>query len=162
MPGGLIRVAGSAGNAVGGALSGSVRGMTGGTILVAGDAGDEVGRRMRRGLIAIGGRAGDLLGNHMLAGTIVLLGDCGLQSGYGMKRGTILLLGTTPPIGLTTFRSAGPTGSPVLPLVGRYLQTVGFVRDLSPFQADCELLHGDFLESGRGEIFCPAVSLCSV
>ena len=45
MHGGLIHVAGDAGDLVGSAYRGSVRGMTGGTIVVRGSAGDECDRR---------------------------------------------------------------------------------------------------------------------
>ena len=152
MQGGIIRVHGSAGNSVGGARSGSRRGMTGGTIFVTGDVGDQTGHRMRRGLIAIGGCAGELTGYNMLAGTIVVLGNCGARSGAGMRRGTLCLFGGTRVNTLPTFRSAGITSSPVLPLTGRHLRSVGFIDDLARFEEPYELLHGDFLALGKGEI----------
>lgn len=152
MSGGIIRVDGSAGNSVGGARSGSRRGMTGGTILVTGSVGAQTGHRMRRGLIASGGSAGELLGHNMFAGTIVVLGDCGPRAGAGMKRGTLCLLGKMHPPPLPTFRSAGKLESPVLPLTGRHLQSLGFIEDTAAFQEPCELVHGDFLALGKGEM----------
>lgn len=152
MRGGTIRVDGSAWNSVGGARSGSRLGMSGGTILVTGDVGDQTGYRMRRGLIAIGGNAGELTGYNMLAGTIVVLGNCGVHPGAGMRRGTICLFGGTQTKGLPTFRSAGATDSPVISLTGRHLQSLGFIKNTEQFQHHCELLHGDFLSLGRGEI----------
>ncbi len=152
MRGGIIRVDGSAGNSVGGARSGSRRGMSGGTILVSGSVGAQTGHRMRRGLIAIGGSAGDLLGHNMFAGTIVVFGDCGPRAGAGMKRGTLCLLGNSPSETLSTFRSAGTNSSPVWPLTGRHLQSLGFIENTARFQEPLRMLHGDFLTLGKGEI----------
>lgn len=153
MRGGIIRVHGAAGNFVGGARVGSTRGMTGGTILVAGNVGMGVGCRMRRGLIAIGGNAGELVGNHMLAGTIVILGDCGAHAGAGMKRGTLCLAYNNDAQLLPTFRYACRTHSPVLGMVGRRLQSLGFENDVWNANRQWQQLSGDFLASGRGEIF---------
>lgn len=152
MIGGTIRVGGSAGNLVGGARSGSRLGMAGGTILVKGAVGDQAGYRMRRGLIAIGGSAGKLTGYNMLAGTIVVLGKCGARAGAGMKRGTLFLLGESAEELLPTYRSAGTTNAAVLPLIGRHLQSLGFIENMQPFEQNYELFHGDFLTLGRGEI----------
>ncbi len=151
--GGIIRVDGSAGNAIGGSLAGSPRGMTGGTILIAGDVGVQTGKQMRRGLIAVAGSAGELVGHNMLAGTIVVLGACGGSSGAGMKRGTLYLLSDTRPPLLPTFRSAGITNSPISSLLGRNLESLGFKGSAERFKQPLELLHGDFLSSGKGELF---------
>ena len=133
--------------------NGSRRGMTGGTILIQGNAGDHVGHLMRRGLIAVRGNAGKFLGYNMLAGTIVVLGTCNSYAGAGMKRGTLILLGKSQPVLLPTFRLAGKTASPVLPLTGRHLKSVGFIEGMARFAEPCGLLHGDFLALGKGELF---------
>ena len=81
MQGGLIRVRGRAGHLVAAAYRGSPRGMTGGTILVDGNAGNEIGHSMRRGMLAVGGDVGDLVGFNMLAGSIFVGGRSGIRHG---------------------------------------------------------------------------------
>lgn len=152
MHGGLIRVRGSAQANVGGALAGSSRGMAGGTILIDGDAGDFVGRRMRRGLIAVRGRTGHFLGHNMLAGSIVALGSCGKNPGADMTRGTICLAEPTQQPTLPTFRFACTAHAPVLGMVGRHLQSLGFENDIWHAGRQWHHFNGDFLNSGRGEI----------
>ncbi len=153
MRGGVIRVHGSAGNFVGGARVGSTRGMAGGTILVIGNVGNHVGSRMRRGLIAVGGNAGELIGYNMLAGTIVVMGHCGINAGAGMKRGTLCLAHGSDAQLLPTFRYACRTRSPVLGMVGRQLQSLGFENHLGDANPQWQQFSGDFLASGRGEVF---------
>jgi formylmethanofuran dehydrogenase subunit C len=159
MRGGIIRVRGSSGNFAGGARVGSTRGMTGGTILVTGNACNGVGSRMRRGLIAVGGNAGELVGHHMLAGTIVVMGDCGAHAGAGMKRGTLCLAQGDAQL-LPTFRHACATHSPLLGMVGRQLLSLGFENDVGNAKREWQQFNGDFLASGRGEVFlaskCPS------
>ncbi len=153
MQGGTIHVTGSAGNSVGGARAGSTRGMTGGTIIVMGDAGHDVGTRMRRGLIAIRGNAGHCVGRDMLAGTIVIGGECGASLGLGMKRGTLCLSGNKTMQLLPTFRYACTSHAPVLGMVGRQLQTLGYENDLWNANRQWHQYNGDFLATGRGEVF---------
>lgn len=153
MQGGTIHVTGSTGNSVGGARAGSTRGMTGGTIIVMGDVGGDVGSRMRRGLIAIRGNAGNGIGHDMLAGTIVIVGKCGASLGLGMKRGTLCLAGNKPLQLLPTFRYACTTHAPVLGMVGRQLQSLGFENDLWNANRQWQQYNGDFLATGRGEVF---------
>ena len=89
MHGGSIQVRGDAGNLVGSAYRGSPRGMTGGTIVVVGNVGDECGHTLRRGLIAVGGSCGDFAGINMIAGSVAVFGECGARVGAAMRRGTI-------------------------------------------------------------------------
>jgi formylmethanofuran dehydrogenase subunit C len=130
--------------------------MTGGTILVDGDAGNEIGLSMRRGLIAIGRAAGDMLGFNMIAGTILVLGDSGIRPGAGMKRGTIGLLGPSPPAVLPSFRLACTTRLTILAMILRHLQAAGLgvAEDLLP--AEVDLYSGDLVALGKGEIFLRA------
>ena len=153
MQGGLIRVRGSVEENVGGAQPGSTRGMAGGTILIDGSAGDFVGRRMRRGLIAIGGRAGRFLGSNMLAGSIVAFDLCANDTGTDMIRGTICLAADQQRFEQPTFRFACTAHAPVLGMVGRRLQSLGFENDLWHAGRKWQHFNGDFLNSGRGEIF---------
>lgn len=152
MHGGAIRVRKSAGANVGGALPGSRQGMSGGAILVDGAGGDYVGRRMRRGLIAIRGKAGDFLGHAMLAGSIVA-GGCGVYPGVEMSRGTICVTDSVPGDLLPTFRLACTTSAPMMGMIGKGLQTMGFENDLLNANRRWHQFNGDLLISGRGEIF---------
>jgi formylmethanofuran dehydrogenase subunit C len=161
MAGGSIRVHGNAGDHVGAARIGSPRGMTGGTILIDGAAGQGVGARIRRGLIAIAGNAGDDLGHDMLAGTILVFGAVGSQCGAGMRRGTIGLFGP-PPTPLPTYRLACRGSLPMLALIQRELQAAAFApAAIEKLTRHVELHHGDFLQSGRGEILISAEILNS-
>lgn len=153
MRGGTIRVRGSAGANVGGPLAGSKQGMTGGAILIDSHAGDSAGQRMRRGLIALRGTAGNYLGHGMQAGSIVALGVCGSYPGVEMSRGTICLAGTRDPQFLPTFIPACVGDADVLRLIGRYLQSLGFDNDLWDSSRKWQAFNGDFLVSGRGEVF---------
>ena len=153
MRGGIIRVRGSSGNFAGGARVGSTRGMTGGAILVKGNAGNGVGSRMRRGLVAIGGNVGELVGHRMLAGTIVVMGDAGDQAGAGMKRGTLCLARNNGAPMLPMVRYACRTHLPLLGMVGRQLQLLGFENDIGDAKREWQQFNGDLLESGRGEVY---------
>jgi formylmethanofuran dehydrogenase subunit C len=137
---------------VGGAYRGSARGMTGGTILVNGNAGNEIGHAMRRGLIVIGGSAQDLVGMGMLAGSIIVFGKCGVRHGAGMVRGTIALMGEEPYTPLPTFHRACRCTPQILGLIDRTLQAHAFPSPLALRHQPVELYNGDFLEGGRGEL----------
>ncbi len=156
MLGGLIHVRGNAGHLVGSAYRGSARGMTGGTILIDGQAGNEIGHAMRRGLIAIGGDVGDLVGMNMLAGSIFVFGNGGIRHGAGMRRGTIGLLGNESYSPLPTFRLACRGPLPILRLVDRTLQQLGFASPLALGDVAVQLYNGDMLEGGRGELLLRA------
>ncbi len=153
MQGGCLRVTGSVGNSVGSARVGASRGMTGGTILVRGDAGEDVGTRMRGGLIAIRGNVGEGVGRDMLAGTIVIGGTCGGNPGCGMKRGTLCLAGKRSWQLLPTFDYACTSHAPVLGMIGRQLQSLGFENELWHANREWQQYNGDFLATGRGEVF---------
>ncbi len=156
MLGGIIHVRGNAGHLVGSAYRGSARGMTGGTILIDGQAGNEIGHAMRRGLIAIGGDVGDLVGMNMLAGSIFVFGNGGIRHGAGMRRGTVGLLGSESYAPLPTFRRACRGTLPILRLVDRTLQKLGFPSPLPLSEMTIDLYNGDLLEGGRGELLLRA------
>lgn len=153
---GLIHVRGRAGHLIGAAYRGSRRGMTGGTILIEGEVGNEVGHTLRRGLIAVGGPCGDSAGFNMLAGTILLFGESGIRHGASMKRGTIALFGDRQPQLLPTFRRACNMQPTALLLVLQSLARHGFPFPRELAHESFDLHHGDFLESGRGEIWVRA------
>ncbi len=156
MHGGLIRADGRAGQLVGSAYRGSRQGMTGGTILVGRDAGNEIGHSMRRGLLVVGGSAGDFVGVNMIAGTILVLGNCGMRPGAGMRRGTIGLFGPDPPPLLPTFRRGGCSRPLVLELILRHVRELAFPIADELFQANYWNYHGDFVAAGRGELLVRA------
>ncbi|MCH8045945.1 MAG: formylmethanofuran dehydrogenase subunit C [Planctomycetes bacterium] len=153
---GLIHVRGRAGHLIGAAYRGSPRGMTGGTLLIGGDVGNEVGHTMRRGLIAVGGSIGDTAGFNMIAGTILVFGGSGIRQGAGMRRGTIGLFGPDPPDMLPTFRRACRYRPDVLGLLFAELRRNDFAVPEALLTAQYDLYHGDLLEGGRGEILLPA------
>lgn len=152
---GTIHVRGGAGHLVGAAYRGSARGMRGGTILVEGDAGNEVGHTMRRGMIAIGGSAGDLIGFNMLAGTILIGSSVGIRHGAGMRRGTLIFLADEPPELLPTFAYSGEHSPPMMHLLQRQLEALGYPQ-AAGLSASFDLYHGDQIEGGRGEVLIRA------
>jgi formylmethanofuran dehydrogenase subunit C len=156
MHGGSIRVRGDAGHLVGSAYRGSERGMTGGTITVAGNAGDECGHTMRRGMIAIGGNCGDFVGINMIAGSVLVFGQCGARPGAAMRRGTIALLGPHAPRLLPTFRRANRSQPIVLGLLLAEIRRLGLPVAAELSRQDYWLYHGDWLTTGRGEIWVRA------
>ena len=153
MRGGVIHVRGNAGSHIGAATPGAKRGMAGGTILIDGDAGDEVGSQLRRGLIAVAGSVGANLGFRMLAGTILVFGGCNGAPGMSMRRGTIGVFGSSSPRLLPTFKSGYRGPLPMLRLLQSQLAAESFAVDRLPqLAAEVELLHGDCLQLGRGEL----------
>jgi len=156
MTGGTLTIAGHAGRCLGGAYRGSQKGMRGGEIIVRGNAGDEAGALMRRGTITIAGQAGQGTGFGMLAGTIAIAGAAGRMLGAGMKRGTLLLLQPHTTL-LPSFRFSGVSEPVFVRLLVKHWRDRGctaFDRLLDlPLARYC----GDFTESGRGEIWIPAV-----
>jgi formylmethanofuran dehydrogenase subunit C len=137
---------------VGAAYRGSRRGMTGGTILVDGDGGNEIGHTMRRGLVAVAGQAGDLAGFNILAGTILLFGPCGIRHGAGMRRGTIGLFSQQRPELLPSFRRGCRYRPPVTPVLWRHLRQLDFAVPEEITACDFDLYHGDMINGGRGEV----------
>jgi formylmethanofuran dehydrogenase subunit C len=153
MRGGVIRVRGNAGSHVGATTPGAKRGMAGGSILIDGNAGDDVGSQMRRGLIAVGGSVGANLGFRMLAGTILVFGNCSGAPGMEMRRGTIGVFGSSRPTLLPTFKSGYRGPLPMLRMLEAQVAAESFAPEkLSHLTADVELLHGDMLQRGRGEV----------
>ena len=126
--------------------------MTGGTILVDGNAGNETGCTMRRGLIAIGGSAGDMVGFNMIAGTVFVFGECGIRPGAGMRRGTLGLFGPNPPQLLPSFRYASTYSSQSVRLILKTLKDKGFRVDDTLLSSEFDLYHGDLVALGKGEI----------
>jgi len=117
MKSGQIKINGNAGDFIGGARPGYKNGMTGGTVIIAGNSGDRTGDHMRRGYILIEGDAGDYCGARMVSGTIAVLGQVGAHLGYGMKRGT-LLLQQAPTNGISAnFNDCGSHTLAFLPLM---------------------------------------------
>jgi formylmethanofuran dehydrogenase subunit C len=72
--------------------------MSGGTMIIEGNAGNEVGCFMTDGTIRIGGSAGQFTGMHMRGGAILVQGDAGARVGAEMMGGRIVVLGTVPSI----------------------------------------------------------------
>jgi formylmethanofuran dehydrogenase subunit C len=135
--------------------------MTGGTIIIDGDAGNEIGHTMRRGMIAIGGTAGDMLAFNIIAGTVLVFGPCGIRPGAGMRRGTLALFGPRPSL-LPTFRY-GTTFQPLaLRMILLGLQRRGLSLDPALFTnlltGPLDLYHGDLVALGKGEIFVRGVA----
>lgn len=156
MTGGLLTVQGDAGRCLGGAYRGSLKGMRGGEIVVLGNAGDEAGALMRRGTVVIAGQAGSGTGFGMLAGTIAIAGTTGRMLGAGMKRGSLILLHPQTSL-LPSFRPSGLSEPVIVRMLVKRCRDLGCTAFESLLDRALTRYCGDFTESGRGEIWIPAV-----
>ena len=150
MSGGTIRVSGNAGNQLGCAYRGSTSGMSGGTILVEGSAGIELGMRMKRGLIAVRGPVRDFAGLQMKGGTIVLMSGSELRTGAWMTRGTIISL--KPVRLLPTFSPACRYSPSFLGVYAKHLASFGFALPHGPHDGIYQRHIGDAAVPGKGEL----------
>ncbi len=153
MRGGEIVIDGGAGDFLGGARPGEMKGMSGGLVVVRGDAGDRAGDRMRRGTIIIEGSLGSYVASRMIAGTVIGLGPAiGPYPGFAMKRGSLILL-SRPDRELPTFADCGRHDLAFLRLLLRALK--GRSRRLDELATRPPLvqrLAGDQAAGGKGEI----------
>ncbi len=153
MRGGEIEIDGGAGDFLGGARPGEMKGMSGGLVIVRGDAGDRVGDRMRRGTIVVEGSIGAYAASRMIAGTVLALGPAiGPYPGFAMKRGSLILL-NRPDRELPSFADCGRHDLGFLRLLLRAL--AGRSRrldDLATRPTLVQRLTGDQSVGGKGEI----------
>ena len=153
MRGGEIAIDGDAGDFLGGARPGEMKGMSGGLVVVRGDAGDRVGDRMRRGTIIVEGNIGGYAASRMIAGTVVALGPAvGPYPGFAMKRGSLILL-SRPDRALPTFADCGRHDLTFLRLLLRALKGRSpRLDDLATRPPLVRRLAGDQSVAGKGEI----------
>ncbi len=153
MRGGLIEIGGHAGDLLGGALPGNMKGMSGGLVVVAGSAGDRVGDRMRRGAIIVEGNAGSYAASRMIAGTVILLGaTVGAYPGFGMRRGS-LILRSRAERELPSFSDSGRHELGFIRLLLRALHGRSPRLDaLATLPGLVQRLVGDHAVGGKGEI----------
>jgi formylmethanofuran dehydrogenase subunit C len=151
MMGGVIEIAGAAGDRVGGPLAGEMAGMRGGIVIVRKDAGDRVGDRMRRGTIVVEGRAGSHAGCRMIAGTLLVRRRAGAFPGYLMRRGTIVLGGGADKLS-PSFVDCGAHDLVAMKLMAGFLAGRG-VGVVSALRRPLRRFAGDMAVMGKGEIF---------
>jgi formylmethanofuran dehydrogenase subunit C len=153
MRGGKIAIDGNAGDFLGGARPGEMKGMSGGLVVVRRDAGDRVGDRMRRGTIIVEGSIGAYAASRMIAGTVLVLGPAiGPYPGFAMKRGSLILLGR-PDRMLPTFADCGRHDLAFLRLLLRSLKGRSPRLDaLASRPTVVQRLAGDHSVGGKGEI----------
>jgi formylmethanofuran dehydrogenase subunit C len=153
MRGGEIAIEGNAGDFLGGARPGEMKGMSGGLVVVRGDAGDRAGDRLRRGTIIVEGSLGAYAASRMIAGTVIGLGpSIGPYPGFAMKRGSLILLGR-PERALPTFADCGRHDLAFLRLLLRALKGRSPRLDaLSSRPPIVQRLAGDQSVAGKGEI----------
>jgi formylmethanofuran dehydrogenase subunit C len=155
MNGGLIWVKGSVGHFAGASYWGSKHGMNRGMILIEGNTGNEVGKKMRRGTIAIKGKTGDFLGVGMIGGTILAFSETGERPGAEMKRGSIVLFlenCTNPPPLLPTFTYNCTYSPTFLRVYLKTLRKLGFPVKEEYISGKYRRYNGDIVELGKGEI----------
>lgn len=151
MSGGFIYVDGDVGNFACASYWGERKGMTGGVVVINGNAGDDLGRRMRRGTVVVMGDAGDFVGTGVIAGTIFVMGKVGKAPGAEMKRGTIVL--SEEPSLLVSFRYSGEFKPLFVDLYISYLEKNFPIRFPDRFRGGYFRRYmGDFLQLGKGEI----------
>ena len=141
MAGGLIDIAGNAGERAGGVVVGEHFGMRGGRLIIGGNAGAVLGERMRRGLVVVGGSAADYAGARMIAGTIVINGKVGRYAGFNLRRGS-LVLSKEPKDLLPTFGDSGVLDFEYLRLLERQLREDGVGIEASCSRPPADGRHG--------------------
>jgi formylmethanofuran dehydrogenase subunit C len=153
MRGGEIAIDGNAGDFLGGARPGEMKGMSGGLVVVRGDGGDRVGDRMRRGTIIVEGSIGGYAASRMIAGTVLALGPAvGPYPGFAMKRGSLILL-SCPDRALPTFADCGRHELAFLRLLLRALKGRSpRLDDLAVRPPLVQRLAGDQSVAGKGEL----------
>jgi formylmethanofuran dehydrogenase subunit C len=148
MAGGLIEIAGDAGERAAGVVVGENHGMRGGRLTIGGNAGAVLGERMRRGLVVVSGNASDYAGARMIAGTIVVKGRVGRFAGFLLRRGS-LILSKEPKDLLPTFGDSGVLDFEYLRLLERQLHADGIGIKM---RARARRLMGDMAVLGKGEM----------
>ncbi|MFW9909616.1 MAG: formylmethanofuran dehydrogenase subunit C [Candidatus Thorarchaeota archaeon] len=98
MQGGNIQIEGDAADRLCAAYRGSLDGMSGGRVYVAGNVGREMAARMRKGFIAVKGNVDELAAARMKGGTIVVCGNLAERPGVGATKGMIIVLGKIEPL----------------------------------------------------------------
>jgi len=153
MRGGEIAIDGDAGDFLGGARPGEMKGMSGGLVVLRGHAGDRVGDRMRCGTIIVEGNLGGYAASRMIAGTVVALGPTiGPYPGFAMKRGSLILL-NRPDRELPTFTDCSRHDLSFLRLLLRALKGRSpRLDDLATRPPIVQRLTGDQAVGGKGEI----------
>jgi len=153
MRGGEIVIDGNAGDFLGGARPGEMKGMSGGLVVVRGDAGARVGDRLRRGTILVEGSVGTHAASRMIAGTVIALGpSIGPYPGFAMKRGSLILL-SRPERALPSFADCGRHDLAFLRLLLRALKGRSpRLDDLAARPTVVRRLAGDQAAGGKGEI----------
>jgi len=153
MRGGEIVIEGDAGDFLGGARPGEMKGMSGGFVLVRGNAGDRAGDRLRRGTIIVEGALGAYAASRMIAGTLIGLGrSIGPYPAFAMKRGSLILL-SRPERALPSFADCGRHDLAFLRLLLRTLKGRSPRLDaLAARPPIVQRLAGDQSVGGKGEI----------
>jgi formylmethanofuran dehydrogenase subunit C len=153
MHGGEIVIDGNAGDFLGAARPGEMKGMSGGLVVVRGNAGDRAGDRLRRGTIIVEGALGAYAASRMIAGTVIGLGAAiGPYPGFAMKRGSLILL-TRPERSLPSFADCGRHDLAFLRLLLRTLKGLSPRLDaLASRPPTVHRLAGDQSVGGKGEI----------
>jgi formylmethanofuran dehydrogenase subunit C len=124
--------------------------MGGGLIHVAGNAGERAADKMRRGFILIEGGAGTYAGSRMLAGTLAIGGRAGALPGYLMNRGTILLAGGVDEMS-PTFVDCGVFALVAARLIAVHVAPTS-ARLGAAFRTPLRRFAGDLGALGNGEI----------
>jgi formylmethanofuran dehydrogenase subunit C len=121
MSGGNIQIEGDAGDYLCAGYRGSMEGMRGGRVYVAGNVGREMASHMRRGFIAVKGNIGAQAAPKMQGGTIIALGNIGERIGINATRGMIVVCGKADSV-MPTYRFSGDSPREFINYYLRYLQ----------------------------------------
>jgi len=155
MQGGNIQIEGDAGDRLCAGYRGSIEGMSGGRVYVAGDVGREMASHMRKGFIAVKGNVGELAASKMKGGSIIVCGNLGERVGVGSTKGMIFALGKVDSL-MPTYLFSGTSEREFTNYYLRYLRSrrPDFLKeDISSSEKWTKYM-GDFAEgSPKQEIF---------
>ena len=158
MQGGNIQIEGDAADRLCTGYRGSLEGMSGGRVYVAGNVGREMAASMRKGFIAVKGNVAELAAARMQGGTIVVCGDLAERAGVGAKKGMILVLGKLDSL-IPTYLPSGTSEREFTNYYVRYVKSrrPDFIGDDIPSSEKWIKYMGDFAEGDpREEIYVRA------
>ncbi|MDF1537392.1 MAG: formylmethanofuran dehydrogenase subunit C [Candidatus Thorarchaeota archaeon] len=158
MVGGNIQIEGDAADRICAGYRGSLEGMMGGRVYVAGNVGREAASQMRKGFLAVKGNVGELAAAKMQGGTIVVCGNLAERPGVSAKKGMIIVLGKIDSL-IPTYLPSGTSEREFTNYFIRYVKSrrPDFISEEIPSSEKWVKYMGDFAEGDpREEIYVRA------
>ncbi len=147
MQGGNIQIEGDAGDRLCAGYRGSIEGMSGGRVYVAGNVGREMASHMRKGFIAVRGNVDELAASKMKGGTIIVCGNVAERIGVSATKGMVFVLGRLESL-MPTYLFSGVSEREFTNYYLRYLRSrrPDFLKEPVPVTEKWTKFMGDLAE----------------